>query len=48
MTTPADETPPSDIERHNMKMARKKQARDKIMASKTGEKGLIIVQVAPP
>ena len=43
MTNPADETPPSDIERHNMKMARKKQARDKIMASKTGEKGLIIV-----
>ena len=43
MTSPADETPPSDIERHNMKMARKKQARDKIMASKTGEKGLIIV-----
>ena len=43
MTKPADETPPSDIERHNMKMARKKQARDKIMASKTGEKGLIIV-----
>ena len=43
MTNPADETPPSDIKRHNMKMARKKQARDKIMASKTGEKGLIIV-----
>ena len=43
MTNPADETPPSDIERHNIKMARKKQARDKIMASKTGEKGLIIV-----
>ena len=43
MTNPADETSPSDIERHNMKMARKKQARDKIMASKTGEKGLIIV-----
>ena len=43
MTNPADETPPSEIERHTMKMARKKQARDKIMASKTGEKGLIIV-----
>ncbi len=43
MTKPADEIPPSDIERHNMKMARKKQARDKIMASKTDEKGLIIV-----
>ena len=43
MTNPVDETPPADIERHNMKMARKKQARDKIMASKIGEKGLIIV-----
>lgn len=43
MTNPANKTPPSDIERHNMKMARKKQARDKIMASKTDEKGLIIV-----
>ena len=43
MTNPADETPPSDIERHNMKMARKKQARDKIMSTKTDEKGLVIV-----
>lgn len=43
MTSPADDAPGSDIERHNMKMARKKQARDKIMASKTDEKGLIIV-----
>jgi len=43
MTNPTDETPPSDAERHNAKMARKKQARDKIMATKTDEKGLIIV-----
>ena len=43
MTSPADDTPPSDSERHNAKMARKKQARDKIMATKTDEKGLIIV-----
>lgn len=32
-----------DTERHNMKMAKKKAARDKIMATKTEEKGLIIV-----
>ena len=32
-----------DIARHNAKMAKKKQARDKIMATKTDEKGLIIV-----
>ena len=39
-----DDTPTqSDIERHNSKMAKKKAARDKIMATKTGEKGLIIV-----
>ncbi len=43
MNSPTDETPPSDSERHNAKMARKKQARDKIMATKTDEKGLIIV-----
>ena len=43
MTDPTDGTPPSDNERHNAKMARKKQARDKIMATKTDEKGLIIV-----
>ena len=33
----------SDVERHNSKMAKKKAARDKIMATKTDEKGLIIV-----
>lgn len=32
-----------DIERHNKKMAKKKVARDKIMASKTEKKGLVIV-----
>jgi len=34
---------PSDTDRHNMKMAKKKAARDKIMATKTDKKGLIIV-----
>ncbi len=33
----------NDTERHNRKMARKKQVRDKIMADKTQQKGLIIV-----
>ena len=33
----------NDPERHAMKMAKKKAARDKIMATKTEEKGLIIV-----
>jgi len=32
-----------DAARHNAKMAKKKAARDKIMATKTGEKGLVIV-----
>ena len=32
-----------DVDRHAMKMAKKKAARDKIMATKTGEKGLLIV-----
>lgn len=32
-----------DSERHAMKMAKKKTARDKIMATKTDQKGLIIV-----
>ena len=48
MTSPADDTPQSDgqqsdSDRHNAKMARKKQARDKIMSTKTVEKGLVIV-----
>ncbi|MGB8817316.1 MAG: cob(I)yrinic acid a,c-diamide adenosyltransferase [Rhizobiaceae bacterium] len=33
----------NDLERHASKMAKKKAARDKIMATKTGAKGLIIV-----
>ena len=32
-----------DLERHRQKMARKKAGRDRLMAGKTGEKGLIIV-----
>jgi len=32
-----------DTDRHNAKMAKKKAARDKIMATKTDQKGLIIV-----
>ncbi|WP_299922139.1 cob(I)yrinic acid a,c-diamide adenosyltransferase [uncultured Pelagimonas sp.] len=36
-----------DTDRHAMKMAKKKAARDKIMASKEGEKGLIIVHTGP-
>ena len=48
MTSPADDTPQSDgqqsdSDRHNAKMARKKQARDKIMSTKTDEKGLVII-----
>ncbi len=34
---------PADDARHAVKMAKKKAARDKIMATKSGEKGLIIV-----
>lgn len=36
-----------DADRHAMKMAKKKAARDKIMATKEGEKGLIIVHTGP-
>ncbi|MDD9717289.1 cob(I)yrinic acid a,c-diamide adenosyltransferase [Dinoroseobacter sp. PD6] len=36
-------TDADDTARHNAKMAKKKAARDKIMATKTDEKGLIIV-----
>ena len=39
MTKPA----PQDADRHNLKMQKKKVARDKIMATKTDRKGLIIV-----
>jgi len=34
---------PEDLDRHSMKMAKKKAARDKIMATKTDKKGLVIV-----
>ncbi len=37
------ESPRDDTARHATKMAKKKAARDKIMATKTDEKGLIIV-----
>jgi cob(I)alamin adenosyltransferase len=42
--TDADTTPATDdLARHAAKMAKKKAARDRIMAGKSGEKGLIIV-----
>ena len=36
-------TTPQDTDRHNQKMQKKKVARDKIMATKTEKKGLIII-----
>lgn len=41
--TEAEDTAPKDDARHAEKMAKKKAARDKIMATKTDEKGLIVV-----
>lgn len=41
------EIPPEDAARHAAKMARIKAAREKIMAGKTGEKGLVIVHTGP-
>ena len=41
------EIPPEESARHAEKMARIKAARDKIMAGKTGEKGLIIIHTGP-
>lgn len=38
-----EEAGPDDLARHSEKMAKKKAARDKIMATKTDERGLIIV-----
>lgn len=38
-----EETSQADLDRHASKMAKKKAARDKIMATKTDKKGLIIV-----
>ena len=43
MTEPTDETEA----RHAQKMAKKKAARDRMMETKTGEKGLIIVHTGP-
>ncbi len=43
MTDPKATDPAQDAARHAQKMAKKKAARDKIMATKEGEKGLIIV-----
>lgn len=43
MAAPKPTDPAEDAARHAQKMARKKVARDRIMATKEGEKGLIIV-----
>ncbi|KAB2883555.1 MAG: cob(I)yrinic acid a,c-diamide adenosyltransferase [Albidovulum sp.] len=43
MTDPKPTDPADDLARHAQKMAKKKAARDRIMATKEGEKGLIIV-----
>lgn len=43
MAVPKPTNPAEDAARHAQKMAKKKAARDKIMATKEGEKGLIIV-----
>lgn len=43
MSDPKPTDPADDALRHAQKMARKKAARDRIMATKAGEKGLIIV-----
>ena len=49
--TPENDMPENDttddLARHAAKMAKKKAARDKIMAGKSGEKGLIIVHTGP-
>ncbi|MFO1175931.1 MAG: cob(I)yrinic acid a,c-diamide adenosyltransferase [Paracoccaceae bacterium] len=47
MTEPKTTDAPDDAARHAGKMAKKKAARDKIMATKEGEKGLIIVHTGP-
>ena len=43
MSEDITDAPAQDDARHAEKMAKKKAARDKIMATKSGEKGLIIV-----
>ncbi|MDO5648591.1 cob(I)yrinic acid a,c-diamide adenosyltransferase [Paracoccus sp. (in: a-proteobacteria)] len=42
-----DDLAPDDLARHAAKMAKKKAARDRMMETKTGEKGLIIVHTGP-
>jgi cob(I)alamin adenosyltransferase len=44
---PSPATVPVDAARHAAKMAKKKAARDRMMAGKEGEKGLIIVHTGP-
>lgn len=46
MTESRDVTPEDQV-RHAQKMAKKKAARDRMMETKTGEKGLIIVHTGP-
>lgn len=45
--TSAQQPDADDLARHASKMAKKKAARDKMMATKDGEKGLIIVHTGP-
>lgn len=45
--TQNDPIPAADLARHAQKMAKKKAARDRMMETKTGEKGLIIVHTGP-
>ncbi|WP_411837908.1 cob(I)yrinic acid a,c-diamide adenosyltransferase [Paracoccus sp. ME4] len=45
--TQTDPIAAEDLARHAQKMARKKAARDRMMQTRTGEKGLIIVHTGP-
>ena len=45
--TQTDPIDAEDLARHAQKMARKKAARDRMMQTRTGEKGLIIVHTGP-
>ena len=45
--TPKKEVPVDDGARHAAKKAKKKAARDRMMATKDGEKGLIIIHTGP-
>ena len=46
-TLPPPAVSPEEAARHAQKKARIKQARDRMMAEKTGEKGLVIVHTGP-